>query len=648
MFATLALCCVALIALAKMQAAPASAASPAVQDVAGTSGLFDVACPSASNCVAVGDLQVNGTTDAVVVPVTNGTPDPPQLVPGVPYLSGIACPSTTSCYAVGDFMVVPITNGTAGTPISSSVQLFDVACASPTACVAVGAGPAAVPITNGAVGSPVTYPIPSGTNGGNLGAVACPSSSGCSAYGTDTGTLCVPHFPCVNYAEFEIVNIGPDASYVSSSALGGVGSTFGAGDVSCPSTSTCYQTGTLQGTPFVLNWPTSGTVNDIQGAAVGDSFGIDCTSVTTCVGVGAAPVSDGYEGAVIGINNGQPSAPALVPGVSGTGFASLSTVSCPTASSCSAVGTTFVNGTQEGVIVSLTPPSATMLLPSGGSTQSGKVTLDSAAWDNVAVSSVSYVATGGPDNNTVISAGSPTLYGWLAQWNTTTVPDGTYTIESVATDTEGFSTTSAPITVTVDNPPPTTTVVLPSNGASLSGGSSGLDASASPNVSTVTYELSGGPSNLNDQVIATGTPTYYGWLASWNTTTVPNGTYSLVSVAAYPTAVSTTSAPITITVNNPPPTTTVVLPSNNASVSANQNLDATASAGVTQVNYEVSGGPANLNDDVIATGTPTLYGWLAAWSTTGVANGTYTLQSVASYGGGVSGTSSPITITVSN
>jgi hypothetical protein len=39
---------------------------------------------------------------------------------------------------------------------------------------------------------------------------------------------------------------------------------------------------------------------------------------------------------------------------------------------------------------------------------------------------------------------------------------------------------------------------------------------------------------------------------------------------------------------------------------------------------------------------------LAVWNTTGVADGTYTLQSVASYGGGVSGTSSPITITVSN
>jgi hypothetical protein len=69
---------------------------------------------------------------------------------------------------------------------------------------------------------------------------------------------------------------------------------------------------------------------------------------------------------------------------------------------------------------------------------------------------------------------------------------------------------------------------------------------------------------------------------------------------------------------------------------------------VTQVIYELSGGSANLSDDVIATATPTIYGWLAAWNTTGVTNGTYTLQSVASYPNGVSTTSAPITITVSN
>jgi hypothetical protein len=51
---------------------------------------------------------------------------------------------------------------------------------------------------------------------------------------------------------------------------------------------------------------------------------------------------------------------------------------------------------------------------------------------------------------------------------------------------------------------------------------------------------------------------------------------------------------------------------------------------------------------VIATATPTYYGWLAQWNTTTVPNGTYTLQSVASYGGEVSGTSTPITVTVHN
>jgi hypothetical protein len=196
--------------------------------------------------------------------------------------------------------------------------------------------------------------------------------------------------------------------------------------------------------------------------------------------------------------------------------------------------------------------------------------------------------------------------------------------------------------------PPTTSVVLPSNGASLAGSQS-LDAVAFDygKVTKVEYRLTGG--TLNAALIVTGTPTYYGWLAEWDTTTVPNGSYTLQSVAYDAAGLSTYSAGVAVTVDNPPPSTAVVLPSNNATVSGTQDLDATASSGVTGVTYEVSGGPANLSDHVIAAATPTIYGWLAAWNTTGVANGTYTLQSLASYAGGVSGgTSSPITITVSN
>lgn len=46
--------------------------------------------------------------------------------------------------------------------------------------------------------------------------------------------------------------------------------------------------------------------------------------------------------------------------------------------------------------------------------------------------------------------------------------------------------------------------------------------------------------------------------------------------------------------------------------------------------------------------TATNLGWLAAWNSTTVPNGSYTLQSIASYRGEVTGASAGITITVSN
>lgn len=204
------------------------------------------------------------------------------------------------------------------------------------------------------------------------------------------------------------------------------------------------------------------------------------------------------------------------------------------------------------------------------------------------------------------------------------------------------SATTRPATITVL--PPTTSVVLPSSGASVSGGQY-FDAVTSPSVSNVTYELTGG--SLNDQVIATAVPTIYGWIASFNTTTVPNGTYTLQSVATA-NGLTGTSPGISVTVDNAPPSTYVALPANDATLTGGRYLDAGASAGVTQVTYEISGGPHDLVDQTISGSTPTIYGWIGGWNTASVPDGTYTLNSVASYAGGVSGTSPPITVTVSN
>ena len=101
-----------------------------------------------------------------------------------------------------------------------------------------------------------------------------------------------------------------------------------------------------------------------------------------------------------------------------------------------------------------------------------------------------------------------------------------------------------------------------------------------------------------------------------------------------------------MTVDNAAPTTSVGLPLNGATLSGGQWLDAAASAGVTHVKYVLSGN--GLSNYPIADATPTIVGWLAGFDTTTVPNGIYTLQSVASYTGGVSGTSPAVTVTVSN
>jgi uncharacterized protein YjbI with pentapeptide repeats len=102
-------------------------------------------------------------------------------------------------------------------------------------------------------------------------------------------------------------------------------------------------------------------------------------------------------------------------------------------------------------------------------------------------------------------------------------------------------------TVTVNNQPPVTSVLIPSNGAALSG-STTFDASAS-NATSVEFRLFGGIYGYAAPVLCTATLTYYGWLCSWNTTTVPNGTYALLS-EAFGGGGSTFSAGVSITVHN--------------------------------------------------------------------------------------------------
>jgi hypothetical protein len=172
-----------------------------LQAVPGTDFLYDVACASATSCVATG-FYFNGfppdpfDITAVVVPITDGIAGPRQSVPGAGVLSDVVCPSATSCFATGrttdnQGVFVPITNGVAGPAqvVAGTDYLVDIACPSPSRCVAVGGSPSftgnpidgfVVAITDGTAG-PAQFISPDVV----LWSIACTDASHCVAIGAD-------------------------------------------------------------------------------------------------------------------------------------------------------------------------------------------------------------------------------------------------------------------------------------------------------------------------------------------------------------------------------------------------------------------------------------------------------------------------------
>ena len=98
-------------------------------------------------------------------------------------------------------------------------------------------------------------------------------------------------------------------------------------------------------------------------------------------------------------------------------------------------------------------------------------------------------------------------------------------------------------------PEPATSLVVPTNGAALSG-VTGLDARAinPTTVAAVEFLATGG--TLHDTKIATGATTLIGWVAKWDTTTVANGNYTVVSVGYSSAGHSSRSSGAAITVKN--------------------------------------------------------------------------------------------------
>jgi hypothetical protein len=493
---------------------------------------------------------------------------------------------------------------------SGLVTLNGVSCVDATHCVAVGttsSSTAAIEATTD--GSTwVAQTVPAGMS--FLSSVSCVDSTHCFAVGdgiiaTTDGSTWLPE---TDPAGFNASVACTDATHCI--AVGGLdwisttdgsnwavqfsttpSSFFSFDGVSCVNSSACLVVGEHQGTYFI-------SATSIGGAGGGSATtppeggillsGV-CSDGTHCFAVGSSS-SGGAR--ILATTNGSTYDYETAP----SGISGLNGVFCADSTHCVSVGSTSNGG-------------AAIIATTDGSTWISQV----------------------PPN------GLTALNGVSCVSTTHCTAVGTYTGgAAIVTTTDGF-------TWRYQLPAPTSTsVIIPSNGATLAG-SQWLDATAS-NASSVEFVVFGG--SYWDHVIGTATPTYYGWLYSWNTTTVPNGSYVLFSEAFGSGGSAFSSPAVNVTVNNPPPRTTVVLPPNGATLAGSQYLDASASSGVTKVEFHLTGG--TLHDALIATATPTYYGWIAGWNTTTVPNCTYTLQSVAYYAGGVSGRSAGITITVAN
>jgi len=291
---------------------------------------------------------------------------------------------------------------------------------------------------------------------------------------------------------------------------------------------------------IVMNNPSSpSTATDLTGAnlSYADLTGADLTGAvltgadvtgTLLVPADVTVPATSSAGAVVT----WPAPPSL-PGATPTGCAPPTGSTFPigaTVVHCTvtdAAGHTATGSFQVSVVD--TPPVTAVVEPPAGALVESGIWLDASASSAIGIAQVQFVLSGGTIGTRTVASAVPTIDGWIGAFDTTTVPNGIYTLQSVATDTAGLSTTSPAVSITVGNHKLTTTVLVPGLGAVLHTGSV-LDASATglSDVASVRFELVG---KGGRHLIGTATQTVDGWISLASLDGIHPGAYRLVSVA---------------------------------------------------------------------------------------------------------------------
>jgi uncharacterized protein DUF4082/Big-like domain-containing protein len=189
-----------------------------------------------------------------------------------------------------------------------------------------------------------------------------------------------------------------------------------------------------------------------------------------------------------------------------------------------------------------------------------------------------------------------------------------------------------------DVTPPTVSMTAPAQGATVSGTTVTVSATASDNVAVTSVQFKLDGANLG----AADTTSPYS--LTWDSTTVANGSHTLTAVASDAAGNTTTATAVTVTVDNDTtaPTVAVTAPAAGSTVSDTVTVSANASDNVAVVGVQLKLDGANLGAEL----TAAPYNF--SWNTTATANGAHTLTAVARDAAGNTTTSAAVGVTVNN
>jgi hypothetical protein len=225
-----------------------------------------------------------------------------------------------------------------------SAKMSSVSCASSSWCISVGwyeepksSNHVSAFEWNGKEWTLHALPAPSGTTESELNSVSCFSTTACTAVGTyRTSTARGAFAEHWNGSEWSVQTIA---------GIAGVGSQEELRSVSCPSSALCVAAVAGTSTPLVerLEWNGSAWSAQSQsppppGGEYDELHAISCPSATVCTAVG---FESGLHSALVSFAdrwNGTTWTLQTIPATAGAEIDELEAVSCPSTSTCTAVG----------------------------------------------------------------------------------------------------------------------------------------------------------------------------------------------------------------------------------------------------------------------------------------------------------------------